>query len=259
VVTVPQRRVAARVIRDAAARLGAELLQVGRQVRYRILASTPAGLRITVRGRRRVHTDVALPLIGRHQALNAAAAIAAAEALADGWARGGPGASTPFALTDHAVRSGLAALRWPARIEIVHERPTVIVDVAHNPVSFQALRDALDDVFAGHRVLLILGVIGTKDIAGIARVIAPRAAAVIATRPHDPRALAPDRVAEAFRPWVGDVRVVGDPLAALEESLRMARPEDVVVAAGSFHVAGPVRAHLIPHDDSVYDRRTHVS
>jgi len=254
VVTVPQRPVAARVIRDAAARLGAQVVQVGRHVRYRTLASTPAGLRITVRGRQRVYADVPVPLIGRHQALNAAAAIAAAEALADAW----PMQSTPFALTDDAVRRALSTLRWPARIEVVHERPTVIVDVAHNPVSFQALRAALDDVFSGRRLILVLGVIGTKDIAGIARVIAPRAAAVIATRPHDPRALAPEQVADAVRRWVPDVRVVDDPVAAVDEALDMARPDDVVCAAGSFHVTGPVRAHLMPQDDPVLDRRTHV-
>ena len=255
VVTVPQSRVAARVIRDAAARLGAELLQVGRHVRYRTLASTPAGLRITVRGRRRVYTDVVVPLIGRHQALNAAAAVTAAEAVADALADTGRG----FVVTDHAVRVGLSTLRWPGRIEIVHEQPTVIVDVAHNPVSFQALRDALDDVFPGRSLILVLGVIGTKDLAGIARVIAPRSSAVVATRPHDPRALAPDQVAEAVRPWVHDIRIVDDPVDAIDEALRLANTDDVVCAAGSFHVTGPVRAHLVPQDDPVRHRRTHVS
>lgn len=255
VITVPQRSVAARVVRDAAARLGAEVIQVGRQVRYRTRASTPAGLQVTVRGRRRVYRDLVVPLIGRHQALNAAAAVAAAEALEDAWPAGAP----PLALTDDAVRAGLSTVRWPARIEVVRQRPTVIVDVAHNPVSFQALRAALDDVFAGRRLLLVLGVIGTKDIAGIARVIAPRASAVIAARPHDPRALPPDQVASAVRPWVRDVRIVEDPVAAVDEALRLARSDDVVCAAGSFHVAGPVRTHLLGQDDAVPERRTHVS
>ncbi len=245
VVTVAQRPAAAGVVRETAAALGAEVIQVGRQVHYRTLASSPSGLRVTIRGRRGVYRDLQVPLIGRHQALNAAAAIAAVEALAGTWAA----EAAPFLLSEEAVRAGLSTLRWPARIEVVREHPTVIVDVAHNPVSFQALRAALDDVFAGRRLILVIGMIGTKDLAGIARIIAPRAAVVIATRPHDTRALPPDQVAQAVRPWVSEVHIVEDPVAAVEQALTAAGPDDVVCATGSFHVAGPVRAHLVPEED----------
>jgi dihydrofolate synthase/folylpolyglutamate synthase len=235
VVSAPQRPATARVLREAAQAIGATLIRVGREIRYRTLASSAAGIRLTVRGRRQVYRDLSLPLLGRHQATNAAGAIGAVEGLVD----------QGFAIREDAVRSGLAGLQWPARIEIVRTRPTVIVDVAHNAVSFQALRAALDETFPGRRLLLVLGVLGDKDLAGIADIIAPRAAVVIATRPHDPRAVPPERVAVAASRWVSTVLVVEDPVEAVEKALGLAGPDDVICVTGSFHVAGPVRAHLV--------------
>lgn len=233
VVTVPQRPAAAQVIRDAAASQGAVLIRVGREIRYRTRRVSLAGTRMTVRGRRQTYRDLCVPLLGRHQALNAAAAIGAVEALAP-----------EFVTSEAAVRTGLATLRWPARIEVVRLDPTVIVDVAHNAVSFQALRAVLDETFPGRRMVLVLGVIGGKDLAGIARIIAPRAAVVIATRPHDTRAIPPDDVAAAVRPWVREVHIDEEPVDAIEHALALAGPEDLICATGSFHVAGPIRAHL---------------
>lgn len=236
VVTVPQRPAAAQVIREVSEAAGAALIQVGRDIRYRTLRTGLDGVRLVVRGRRAVYRDLHVPLLGRHQALNAAAAIATVEALADS---GRPAPS------EEVVRAGLGTLRWPARIEVVRERPTVIVDVAHNVTSFEALRAVLDETFRGRRLILVLGLLGDKDLAGIARIIAPRASAVIATRAHDVRANAPDAVAAAVRPWVPAVRVIEDPIEAIEHALRSAAPEDVVCATGSFHVAGPIRAYLV--------------
>jgi dihydrofolate synthase/folylpolyglutamate synthase len=234
-VTVPQAPAAARVLTAAAARLGARLVRVGRDVHCRTRRLSRDGTVVTVRGRHGRYPDLYVPLLGRHQALNAACAVAAAEALTE----------EGFAIDGAAIRAGLAGLRWPARVEVVREAPVVIVDVAHNVVSFRALRRVLDEVFSGRRVHLVIGLLGSKDLAGIARIVAPRATTVWAVRADDPRALPPEAVAAAFRPHVADVRVADEPVAAVDAAMAAAGPADVVCATGSFHVAGPVRAHLV--------------
>jgi dihydrofolate synthase/folylpolyglutamate synthase len=235
VVAAPQPPAARDVIERAAVAQGATLVRVGRDVRYRTLRSTAAGIRLSVRGRAGHYRDLTVPLLGQHQAINAAVAVAVAEALAE----------EGLTISEPAIRSGLGGLRWPARIEIVRDRPTVIVDVAHNVVSFRALRAVLDDVFARRRVTLVIGLLGTKDLGGIARVIGPRAALVVATRAHDERALPASSVAEVFRPVAPEVRVVEDPAEAAECAIAACGDHDVVCVTGSFHVAGPVRAHLL--------------
>ncbi len=235
VVTVPQAPAAARVLAATAARVGARLVRVGHDVHYRTRRIGRDGTVVDVRGRRGRYAALHVPLLGRHQALNAACAVAAAEVLAE----------EGVAIGETAMRAGLAGLRWPARVEVVRDAPAVVIDVAHNVVSFRALRRVLDDVFPGRRVHLVIGLLGSKDLAGIARVIAPRTATVWAVRADDPRALAPEAVAAAFRPQVADVRVVDDPVAAAGAAIAAAAPDDVVCVAGSFHVAGPVRASLV--------------
>lgn len=247
VVTVPQRPAAARVIEDAASAADARLIRVGRDVRYRTLRTGVEGVHAVVRGRNAVYRNLHVPLLGRHQALNAAAAIAVVELLADADAcpPAGAGVPRPVVISETVVRTGLAGLRWPGRIEVIRQRPTVIVDVAHNTVSFQALRAVLDETFAGRRLILVLGVVENKDLAGIARIIAPRAADVIATRAHHARPAPPEAVASAVRPWVPAVRIIEDPVEAIDYALAGAGPDDVICATGSFHVAGPIRAHLV--------------
>jgi dihydrofolate synthase/folylpolyglutamate synthase len=234
VVTVPQPPPASEVIEQTAASCGATLIRVGREVRYRTRQASREGLRVSVYGRARPYRDLWVPLLGRHQSLNAAAAVAAIEAL-------GP---VGFPISDAAIRSGLAGLRWPARIEVLGVSPTLVLDVAHNAVSFRALRATLDEVFPGERVVLVIGLLGSKDLAGIARIIGPRASVVIATRAHDDRALAAADIASAFRPVVGEVRVADDPAEAVTLALALAGPGDLICVTGSFHVAGPVMAHL---------------
>ncbi|MBI4278317.1 MAG: bifunctional folylpolyglutamate synthase/dihydrofolate synthase, partial [Armatimonadetes bacterium] len=244
VVTATQRVPALEVLEQTSAVRGARLIRVGRHIRYRTERSSPAGVHVTVWGERQVYRDLFVPLVGRHQALNAAVAVGAVEALA----------AAGFAVAEAAVRSGLASLRWPARIEIVRHRPTVIVDVAHNPVSFRALRAALDETFPGQRVVLVIGLLGSRDLDGMARIIGPRAATVVATRAHDPRAQPASAVAAAFRPWCAAVEVVEDPVNAVEFALRTAAAGDLICVTGSFHVAGPVRDHLLAVPDRGDDR-----
>jgi dihydrofolate synthase/folylpolyglutamate synthase len=234
VVTVPQPPAALEVLEQTAARQEATLVQVGREVRHRTLRATTAGVRCTIVGRRQRYRDLVVPLLGRHQALNAAAAVATVELLE----------TAGFAVGEPAIRTGLAALRWPARIEIVRRHPLVVVDVAHNPVSFRALRAVLDETFRERRVVLVVGLLGTKDLDAIARIIGPRASVVLATRAEDPRALAAAAVAEAFRPWAPQVQVIEDPVDAVRSAMHQTAVDDMICATGSFHVAGPVRAHL---------------
>ena len=66
-----------------------------------------------------------LPLVGRHQAANAAVALATiAELRKQGWS-----------ISDAAIRQGLTRVLWPARIEVIGRRPTMVLDVAHNVAS----------------------------------------------------------------------------------------------------------------------------
>ena len=188
-------------------------------------------------------TGVQIGLLGRHQAANAAAAIAAVRRLQEqGWPIG-----------EAALRQGLAAVRWPARIEVVGRRPTVILDVAHNVASIGALLAVVRERFAGRRRLLIFASSKDKDTAGMLRLLLPEFDEVVLTRYiHNPRAAEPEALRELAtaelssanngRPQhVPVLHTAATPEAAWQLARQAAGPDDLVCIAGSFFLAAELR------------------
>jgi dihydrofolate synthase/folylpolyglutamate synthase len=187
---------------------------------------------------------VQLGLVGRHQAANAAGAIAATRRLMEqGWP-----------IDELALRDGLAAARIPARIEIVGQRPTVILDVAHNVASIAALIAVLAERFAERRGVLVFASSKDKDTAGMLRLLLPRFEEVVMTRYiNNPRAVEPAALVELAAAELQLARGDGTPALARrlqaadtpEEAWRLARqaagPDDLVCIAGSFFLAAELR------------------
>ncbi|MDD3653849.1 MAG: Mur ligase family protein, partial [Desulfotomaculaceae bacterium] len=131
---------------------GSPLTVVGRDIIWEQISASPAGQQFRVRGCRSIYADLWLSLIGRHQQVNAATAIAAVELLAD----------KGILIDVGAVRKGLAATRWPARLEIFDCKPPVLIDGAHNYASACSLRQALADYFPGLGLVLMIGMLDDK-------------------------------------------------------------------------------------------------
>jgi dihydrofolate synthase/folylpolyglutamate synthase len=216
------------VIAAAAARARAPLLRLGEEVRVAGVRPEP--------GRAEVRFDLVTPagareglvvgLAGRHQATNAAVAVAAAEVVAE---------RTGRALPDEAVRGGLRAVRLPGRLE---ELPGgVILDGAHNVAAMEALARALGDHHPGRRFVTLFGCAADKDAAGMLRALAPVVEELVLTAIPSPRSADP----EALRARAGVPAVVAaDPVAGLEEARRRAGGAPVLVT-GSFYLVGLVR------------------
>ena len=119
-------------------------------------------------------------LIGRHQQRNAALAIAALRA-------------GTIAVTDDAIRRGLATVDWPARFQRWDER--IIIDGAHNPAGAQVLSDTWRDEFGAERATIILAVLRDKNVPEICRHLTPIAVRFILPQIRAERALTPDELA----------------------------------------------------------------
>jgi len=193
------------------------------------------GQTFRLRGPSRDYGELMLPLVGAHQLVNAATAVAAADVLS------GQG----FPYFTEAVRDGFASLRWPARIEVIRERPAVVLDVAHNPASIGALRHALEALFPGRRIILVIGMVATHDHRASTSLVAPLAETVIATTPQHVRPLPAEALAAEAARYAAAVEVIPDRFAAVDRALALAGPDDVVVITGSFFLVGDVRERLI--------------
>lgn len=178
--------------------------------------------------------NVEIGLLGRHQATNAAVALAAVDVLlADGW-------SVP----ESARRTGLAGLRWPARVEIVSDRPTIVVDAAHNVASVQALVATLDECFESPRRLLIFAATLDKDISGMLALLLPAFDHIYFTHySSNPRGVPIDKlVALATEQGANHFSCCDSPEHAWKTVRNAARPDSLICITGSFFIAAELRA-----------------
>ncbi len=175
-----------------------------------------------------------LPLLGRHQLKNAAVALETVAVLRD----------EGVALSDGAVRNGLAAAQWPARFEILSEHPFFVVDGGHNPQCAETVAENLKSYFPAMRRVLLLGVLADKDYAKLADILDPLVDEYVTIAPDTPRALPACALAEHLKRF-------GKPVTACERiedgvktALACAGTDGMVCSVGSLYTAGRVRAYF---------------
>lgn len=212
-VVAPQPDDALRTLRSVASSLGAPLRVV------RALSASHA-------------SELALRLVGAHQRENAAAAVAAADVLAE------HGAS----FDGSRSRGALGDLRWPGRFEVVSTSPVVILDGAHNDGSAEALAATLRREFPRRRVRFVIGLMRDKDARAVVRTLLPLARSVDAVRAPGPRGLEPAAIARIVRGV--PIRTHEDIATAIDAARSDAGDRDVVCVTGSLSLVGRARGTL---------------
>jgi dihydrofolate synthase/folylpolyglutamate synthase len=230
--SAPQPEEALRVLREVAAGVGAPLGLLDPDSISEVSTSLE-GTRFRFDGPFG-HQGLWTPLAGRHQATNAALATLAASKLGElGFA----------AIEAASVAEGLRTTRWPGRLD---RRSALgrswIVDGCHNPHGARAVAEFLDEGGLAGRFVLLLGILGDKDAAGIAAPLAGRARRIVATRPPGPRGLA----AAGLAAIVGEsapgrpVEAVEPLEAAVTRAAELSLPGEPILVAGSLLFAGEI-------------------
>ena len=228
VISARQSPEVARVLEEAVASKS-PLFSYGRELTSTVLGHEPDGMRVTVQGLQGTYEGLRLPLIGRHQAENAALAVASVEALA------GDGAA------HDVVRRGLAQVRWPGRCEVIRGEPLVVLDGAHNPQAAFALRSTLDDLWPERPVALLVGMSCDKPAHAIGEHLGARAASIVCTKSPHPRAADPAELARQLAAYHQRIEIVEDPVDAYTYLVNRAGPEGMVVITGSLFLVGALR------------------
>ena len=199
--------------------------------RYRQEEHTEDYQRFTVWTPARIYSGLEIPLRGRHQLENAAAALATLDILRE---RG-------IEWDEAALREGLRLVRWPARMEVVGHHPTIVVDGAHNADSMQKLVAALRDTFTMQRLIVVLSPNRDKDLTGIARALAG-VDVVVLTRMANARAATIAELQAVFAENAPNVTIesASDSTRAMELALELAGSEDLICATGSLYLAAEV-------------------
>ena len=162
VVLAQQEPEAAVELLRRAAEVSADVAREGLEYSIDSRAIAVGGQLISITGLRGHYDDIFLPLHGKHQASNAAAALIAVEAF--------------FGEQDldiDAVRAGFANVSSPGRCEIIHRDPTIILDAAHNPHGAKAIAETIQSEFTFDDVTGIVALMADKDALGILQALEP--------------------------------------------------------------------------------------
>jgi dihydrofolate synthase/folylpolyglutamate synthase len=235
VVTAVDKREALRVIEQNAQSKQARLVKVGHDVRWE--KNKGKENRFDYYGLTGSYAECDLSLLGEHQFVNASTALAVCEILQ---------LEHAIELEEAAFRAGLRSVQWPGRLEIVCDRPKVLLDGAHNVDGMQALKKALTQYaggpFARDKLFLCIGMLRDKEIEKVMDLIAPLADEIIVTKPNSPRAGDWRYVAVLARKHLDPrhVHVIEDPVSAVQEAQKQMSAADLLCVTGSLYMISEV-------------------
>ncbi len=215
---------------EVAGELGADLWLFGRDFNYQ------GDRQQWAYGGRRVRR-AALPypsLRGANQLLNASGALAALEAL-----------DRRLPVSQQAVRQGLLGIELAGRFQVLAGRPTVILDVAHNPHAAAVLAANLDSMGFFPRTLAVFGMLSDKDVAGVIGKLGDRVDHWYVGGTAGPRGLSGQALAGILeaRLAAATISCFDDVAAAFAAAQRAAVADDRILVFGSFlTVADVMRA-----------------
>jgi len=225
------------VLRERATAAGAPLVVLDEAASVDDVEVGLEGTRFRLESARWGSRELRIPLVGAHQARNAALAAELLGVLPDGlrpaW---------------DAIEAGFAAVRWPGRMQVERIRGTTwVLDVAHNAAGVAALAATLDALELPRPVVLVTAILKDKDWAEMLPPLLARVdAAVLTVAPSSPpsRQWEPAGVAEQAGAFSGvPLRIIPDFSAALRRAETMA-PHGTVLVTGSVHTVGDALLEL---------------
>ena len=214
---------------------------LGRGVSYGSTRLTPEGTAFHLKTRT-VRARVETPLLGRHQARNAALAALAAEIALEGM---------PDPSIARAIDSGLRSTRWPARAQILPGDPPVLIDVAHNLEGATALVETVHALWPARPLAVVAGFSRDKEHEAILAALA-RVGSRFFLAPFEGERAAPmERVLEAARAAGVAFESAPDVRAALALAKAWAKErKGAVLLTGSVYLVGaamPALSLEVPH------------
>lgn len=206
----------------------ATLWRLGSEIEVESVARGWEGYSLRVSGPSFEHRDLVLPLLGEYQPRNAALAIAAAHLIAG--------------VDDDQVRAGLAATHWPGRLQVIGQRPRVILDGGHNPAALRSAGASLRGLIGSERLIVMFGMLSERDpvlLVDALRSMHPDAVVFTEAESAHGHVIGADRLAAVYGEGA---RVDPQAKLALESAVQLAGPDGNVFVCGSLYLVGEVLA-----------------
>lgn len=171
--------------------------------------------------------NLSINLMGDHQFINGSMALCAVEVLS----------SYGFSINESSIRKALAYIEWQGRLEVVHKKPTIILDGAHNYDSARILAEFFESHYKDKKKILVFGVMKDKDCRKIIEKIVPFTDSIILTKPATERAKSPYEMER----YVKNAVITEDVRSALINAKNIADKNSLILITGSFYTIGEAK------------------
>jgi dihydrofolate synthase/folylpolyglutamate synthase len=216
------------IVEEHALVAGAPVWRLGREVHVESRSLGWSGHSIDVTGPGFAHAGLTIPMVGDYQPANAALAVATAHLVAG--------------VADTDVRVGLAATRWPGRLEVIAQHPRVILDGGHNPAAMTKAGAALRRLIGSEPLVVVFAMLSERDpveLLAALRTLRPDSAVFTEPASAGGHAVPADLLAATFGEGGQAVRPAA---AALERARALAGSGGNVLVCGSLYLVGEILA-----------------
>ncbi|HOK80044.1 MAG TPA: folylpolyglutamate synthase/dihydrofolate synthase family protein [bacterium] len=175
--------------------------------------------------------NVSIRMFGSHQIHNAAVAIETLFLLN----------KIGVAISEDAILKGMKKTVWPARFQVLSEKPFVILDGAHNPAGIISLKRALKQYLPESKPIFLIAILKDKNWESMVKILSSTGKKFIFTQVNTPRSLLPSTLSSKMKELVpdADVETIENPSHAIEKLLSI-RSDEPRVICGSLYLAGDV-------------------
>ena len=180
------------------------------------------------------YLDLSLTLLGQYQRTNCSVAVAAAELF------------MRKALDEKKLRRALPRISIPARMEIISDKPLVILDGAHNPSGIAQLLSSLESISAGRRVVGVVSILKDKDAAAMLEQVLDFCDILFITENSNPRCSPAQELAKLPVVTSSSVQtfVARESQSALESAFKLASIRDVILVTGSLYLLADIKKRM---------------
>ncbi len=180
------------------------------------------------------YSDLKLSLLGQYQRTNCAVAIQAAELF------------TRKPLDEKKLKRSLPRIMIPARMEIISEKPMVILDGAHNPSSIAELLKSLKQMTEGRRVIGVASILKDKDASAMLEQLLDFCDILFVTENSNRRSMSAQKLSRLPVVEESSVQtfVARESQSALESAFKLASIRDVILITGSIYLLADIKKRM---------------
>jgi dihydrofolate synthase/folylpolyglutamate synthase len=213
-------------------KVGSRIFHVGNDLKFNRLSRNLDGQCFHIDGIFGSYDRLFIPLLGKHQILNATSAVGAIEALK----------YHEIEIPVKAIQQGIRNVKWPGRLEIVQENPLVVIDGAKDIEAMRAIKESLLEDFLYPKRVAVVSISSDKNIPKMIQHLAQAVDSfIITTHSVMGRAAEPETISNEIEKHSKPYRIETDLKKAVQRAIDIAGKEGMVLIIGSVFLAGEAR------------------